>query len=677
MATNLNIDGLFTRVSSLETTSNNVYPTLAASDGASKVGFKQVGSTFNQTVERKLKDNVSVKDFGAIGDGTTIDSTAIQAALDSGAKSVYLPPGTYLLDFDLSVPAGVEFYGAGNSSILRMVGRDTHSRNCILFTKYNGVNISASPAMVVLIGSNSSAHDFMCDGNGQNNYDFTGGVKTYVDEVAKYGYHGVRIGRLTNRAPTDPKTFIENCDVYNVTVKLTAWGAFTIAGVGYRQDTSNSVSGDEDLIGARYCSIRDCKSINTFSNNIATFSTRDSSITGCRVVNNVHKGIAVYVRCRDILIEGNEFIYDETTDVSWKDSATVDNYRERELDTRSDAIAVGHSDYNTLISNISVIGNKLRGNGKIRNGINIHSNTKNVSVIGNHVTGFISPLAVGVCSNLTVTGNTFSASNYTTVSLTPGKLYIGADVQFTARSIETTKTAPASYGILSFTGNNLLGGGVNNIRGNDWSVWNALDIGLQAHFTGNTYNIAALVALDVNPAKSIMINSAPTSLNASAMHFENEKYVLVGNESTGATVFDSNVLWSFVWPYGLRFSFTPVPIGSTTSGVATTIAATGIYIVNRGCVTFSMETGWSAHTGTGNIRVTGLPIPSRSTVNGGVATSLGCHFSSLTFTGQVEAVLLNSATTIDLYGLVTNSGLTAVAMDTSVNILRVSGTYFT
>jgi hypothetical protein len=63
---------------------------------ASKLAFTQSGTGATaRTVDSKLKDVVSVKDFGATGDGTTNDTAAIQAALDSGATEVIIPPGTY------------------------------------------------------------------------------------------------------------------------------------------------------------------------------------------------------------------------------------------------------------------------------------------------------------------------------------------------------------------------------------------------------------------------------------------------------------------------------------------------------------------------------------------------------------------------------------------------------
>ena len=58
--------------------------------------FLQAGTgAVVRTAQNKARDIVNVKDFGATGDGATDDITAIQAALDSGAKRIYLPGGNY------------------------------------------------------------------------------------------------------------------------------------------------------------------------------------------------------------------------------------------------------------------------------------------------------------------------------------------------------------------------------------------------------------------------------------------------------------------------------------------------------------------------------------------------------------------------------------------------------
>src|SRR5699024_2117916 len=56
---------------------------------------------------------VSVRDFGAVGDGVTDDTAAIQAALDSGAPVVYAPPGVYAISDPVVVEEGTHFRGDG------------------------------------------------------------------------------------------------------------------------------------------------------------------------------------------------------------------------------------------------------------------------------------------------------------------------------------------------------------------------------------------------------------------------------------------------------------------------------------------------------------------------------------------------------------------------------------
>jgi parallel beta-helix repeat protein len=52
----------------------------------------------NRPINEKLSETISVKDFGAVGDGVTDDTTAIQNALDSGATKIVFPQGTYYTD---------------------------------------------------------------------------------------------------------------------------------------------------------------------------------------------------------------------------------------------------------------------------------------------------------------------------------------------------------------------------------------------------------------------------------------------------------------------------------------------------------------------------------------------------------------------------------------------------
>jgi hypothetical protein len=79
--------------------SSGIYAAFAASSGSSLVGYTQGGAgAVATTVQTKLRETVSVKDFGAVGDGTTNDTAAIQAAHDAAqGKKLYFPKGKYKL----------------------------------------------------------------------------------------------------------------------------------------------------------------------------------------------------------------------------------------------------------------------------------------------------------------------------------------------------------------------------------------------------------------------------------------------------------------------------------------------------------------------------------------------------------------------------------------------------
>lgn len=107
------------------TTATNVqtaFNDLGSTAGSSKVGFIASGaSAVSRSTQAKLRDMVSVKDFGAVGDGVADDTTAIQAAINTG-NPVYAPPGTYLCALTITT-SGVKIVGAGRElTIFKNVG---------------------------------------------------------------------------------------------------------------------------------------------------------------------------------------------------------------------------------------------------------------------------------------------------------------------------------------------------------------------------------------------------------------------------------------------------------------------------------------------------------------------------------------------------------------------------
>jgi hypothetical protein len=77
--------------------------------------FSRAGYHQSERPIPELPRATNVRDFGAVGDGTTDDTRALQAALDATpAGAVYLPPGRYLVsDFIRITRSGVVLRGAG------------------------------------------------------------------------------------------------------------------------------------------------------------------------------------------------------------------------------------------------------------------------------------------------------------------------------------------------------------------------------------------------------------------------------------------------------------------------------------------------------------------------------------------------------------------------------------
>lgn len=82
---------------------STVYSASASTDfvSAVDVSFQPAGAgAVSRTVQSKLRDTVSVKDFGAKGDGVADDSAAFTAAF-AASTFVYVPAGTYKAAFEM------------------------------------------------------------------------------------------------------------------------------------------------------------------------------------------------------------------------------------------------------------------------------------------------------------------------------------------------------------------------------------------------------------------------------------------------------------------------------------------------------------------------------------------------------------------------------------------------
>jgi hypothetical protein len=177
-------------------------------------------STFRNRTQPLFIDNnpatISVRDFGAVGDGVVDDTAAIQAALNAGSgKSVMLPPGTYRTSSVLEILANTLFFAAPGTAIIDV--QPTASTA----TKNNGL---------IFKGSGSTIHGLQI--NGTNEAEFVDGLRdSYASAIiADSQISGVLARNLT----------IQNCRIFK-------WGH----GIELRRADNSAIRGTRFWGGAQ------------------------------------------------------------------------------------------------------------------------------------------------------------------------------------------------------------------------------------------------------------------------------------------------------------------------------------------------------------------------------------------------------------------------------------------
>jgi len=141
-------------------TLTDVATVYSAPNGSSLIGYNE-GATgaVNITVQSKLQESISVKDFGAKGDGTTNDTTAILSAFASltSNSSLCFPPGTYIFS---NGSTGISINGLSNVEIFAMGAK---------------INFLANDAFINLINCNDvKIHGFLLKGTLSNSQRYVG-----------------------------------------------------------------------------------------------------------------------------------------------------------------------------------------------------------------------------------------------------------------------------------------------------------------------------------------------------------------------------------------------------------------------------------------------------------------------------------------------------------------------
>lgn len=166
----------------------------------------------------------NVLDFGAIGDGVTDDTTAIQNALNSGVGNVYFPTGTYKISSGLTVACSIFGDGQGESIITS----------------------TATIAYMLTVSGRRTISDLTISGNGNQavclELKAANGTLVQSCEITGAKYDNLSVATTGNNS----SCVIDTCWIHNCGTSYST-GSATGTGSGGSGTTTVTITGAADL----------------------------------------------------------------------------------------------------------------------------------------------------------------------------------------------------------------------------------------------------------------------------------------------------------------------------------------------------------------------------------------------------------------------------------------------
>jgi parallel beta-helix repeat protein len=347
------------------------------------------------TVQAKLRQTVSVKDFGAVGDGSTDDTAAIQAALNSPAKNIIFSEGnTFLVTSQLtsSEPDRLIFgYGANVTTDGSIVAANnvlliTGTRTVVSGLKITGI-AGTTVCSAIFIGScdnvtvkDCKIYDFE---NGAGIATNSGGVdhqiiNNYLDNCSPVSFGGLQYGSIHCNAS---KSIISGNRIFNNDLT-----GISTSGADYLTVTNNYVEG---------------KSGSATSGGILFDGRTVSSL----IQGNTINGCAV----EGIQIAGNIAVYGGASG----DHVISNNVI---IDAAYSGITLFGADTGA-VTNINIIGNQIKTAAITNRAIELNRATK-INIAGNYVAGYASGVnVVNATPVVNISGNVFENQETTGIEV--------------------------------------------------------------------------------------------------------------------------------------------------------------------------------------------------------------------------------------------------------------------
>lgn len=237
-------------------------------------------------------------------------------------------------------------------------------------------------------------------------------------------------------------------------------------------------------------------------------------------------------------------------------------------------------------------------------------------------------------------------------------------------SYTNTNTGSSAYSYLITTANTVSGGiyayGLSHAT-NAGRIFVQSDNAASGGLTLKT-NASAPITFEINSIENARISTAGNFLIGTATDNGLAKLQVTNGITLGNTA-NANATALDWYQEG---TFTPVLYGLTSAGTGTYTEQSGRYTRIGNTVTITLSLGWSAHTGTGTMRISGLPFKAAS------LSPLNVRYTMLTVGSGRTLSCSTNASESTIYMLSqapTGAGEAAITMDTT-GVLYIAGTYF-
>tara|TARA_R100000353_G_scaffold164246_1_gene124945 strand:+ start:125 stop:1606 length:1482 start_codon:yes stop_codon:yes gene_type:complete len=408
-----------------------------------------------RSIDSKLQDVVSVKDFGAKGDGSTDDAVAIQAAIDSVSSGgiIFFPKGTYIIGTELGIRSNNTLVGANRyDSVLKTKagtditlindGSGVNSKICITDLGFSGnkANVSAGQIMNLwktedFLVSNCRIVDSKGDGMIIRQCSYGQIVN---NNIINCDNHGISLTNTDNTSPQGNDIQIVGNSIKNPGasgINVSQQNNVTVTGNSVRHTSS---SGHVDSSGqpTGYGGVR-------FSNDTTRCVAGNNAIQGMSrgifvvgtagAYNTIDGNVINDSGIQGILIEAS---YQLVTDNTVIDSGKVTN--------PSSGIQISNAEDGTATQIVQIQNNQIIGGGSMDIGVEVNSTGHRNVITGNTIIAE----TVAPITNSGSGRNFFRHNHY-------GNKDTGSGVSSIASA--STITLPPDGEIFNITGTNTIG----------------------------------------------------------------------------------------------------------------------------------------------------------------------------------------------------------------------------